>query len=244
MSKKFEQLMAPFHLSAVRDGAGYQVARLYLSEPENLFTRIGFLGDLVVKIHSLDGWRAFSKSVRWGETSSENIRANEELERFENLDLAIQQFPAFGITRELFGDMRAHYLIVHYIQFTRLREANLVHTPDTRFIVLRWPMLRVFVQSEPAMLQQRIRGVRLWDMVDTVDGGFLPGFAHLKKCLAGQLGPLVESGLRAHIDWNIQNFILEEGTQHLYYIDSKPTTIAARQGTEHNLASLRETFLD
>jgi hypothetical protein len=228
---------------ALTDGQGYRVPPLKLGQP-NLFTQLGSLGDLVVKVPSARGRADFNKYIKLGLSDPEDIRSNEELERFGNLSRAIEQFPEFAATRTVFGDDMTHFLIVHRIQHARLQAAHLVAIPDTRFIVLGWPRKLFGTRSAPVILQQRIRGVRLFDMVEPMTGVFLSRFASLKQPIREQLTPLVDSALRNHIDWNIQNFVLEAATNHLYYVDSKPTTLAAKWGTEHNLASLRETFLE
>ena len=74
-------------LSDLTDGAGYRVPALKLNQP-NLFTRLGSLGDLVLKVPSHRGATDFEKFVRRETTDPQDIRRNEELERFENLDKA------------------------------------------------------------------------------------------------------------------------------------------------------------
>ena len=242
MASKLTQLTPPFRLTALTDGKGYQVPSPRLSQP-NLFTQLGSLGDLVVKVSSKRGRADFDKYVKRGKSDPQDIRSNEELERFDNLGRAIERFPEFADTRTAFGDDVVHFLIVHRMQHARLQDAQLVAVPDTRFVVLGWPRKLFGTHLAPAILQQRIRGSRLFDMVEPMEGVFLSRFSHLKQLLKEQLSPLVESALRNHIDWNIQNFILEAETNRLYYVDSKPTTLAAKWSTEHNLASLRDTFL-
>ena len=80
-------------------------------------------------------------------------------------------------------------------------------------------------------------------MVEPMEGVFLPQYSHLRSQLKSQLTPLVNSTIRIHIDWNIQNFIWQEATESLYYVDSKPTTLVSKFSVEHNLSSLREVFL-
>lgn len=242
MPAEISDLRSPYRLAALTDGAGYRVASLKLSQP-NLFTRIGSLGDLVVKVPSDRGTADFAKYVKREVYDSEDIRQNEEMERFQNLNQALRKFPSFLVTRSQFGDDFAHFLVVYRIQHARLEASSLVGVPETRFVVLQWAVWLFGTRSTPAIIQQRIRGVCLFDMVEPMDGVFLPQYSHLRTRLKRQLEPLVESKIAIHIDWNIQNFIWREADNRLYYVDSKPTTIAAKWTVEHNLASLRETFL-
>jgi hypothetical protein len=38
------------------------------------------------------------------------------------------------------------------------------------------------------------------------------------------------SGLRDHVDWNIQNFVFEESSECLFYVDLKPATFVGSEG--------------
>ena len=80
-------------------------------------------------------------------------------------------------------------------------------------------------------------------MVEPMEGIVLSRYSHLRPRLKRQLLPLVESAIGRHIDWNIQNFIWQEEAERLYYVDSKPTTLASKFGVDHNFSSLREVFL-
>lgn len=242
MRRKFIDLVLPVKLAELFDGEGYQVPHLKLGQP-NLFTRIGSIGNFVVKVPSKRGWGDFSKYVKNEESDPEDIRFNEELERFINLRKAIQRFPEFEKTLDSFGDDVAHFLLVYRLQHERIRNANLIGFPNARFIVLVWPRWLFGKHSMPAIVQQRIQGVRLFDMVEPMEGVFLSQYSHLKTKIRHQLEKLVDSVIHKHIDWNIANFILEEGTNKLFYVDSKPSTLAAKWTVEHNLSSIREVFL-
>jgi hypothetical protein len=80
-------------------------------------------------------------------------------------------------------------------------------------------------------------------MVEPMEGVFLSKYSDLRPQLKRQLAPLMESPVSIHIDWNIQNFIWQETEQRLYYVDSKPTTLASKFSVDHNLSSLRDVFL-
>ena len=40
--------------------------------------------------------------------------------------------------------------------------------------------------------------------------------------ISARLSSLLDSGLQHHIDWNIQNFVFDELTGQLFYVDLKP----------------------
>jgi hypothetical protein len=93
------------------------------------------------------------------------------------------------------------------------------------------------------MFQERIRGTSPWAMYDfaalRVASKWRPVLPRISAQLSGFLG----SGLRDHVDWNIQNFVFEESSERLFYVDLKPTTFVARDGNEHNLQGIREHFI-
>lgn len=230
-------------LSDFVDGCGYRVSSLKLSQP-NLFTRLGDLGDLVVKVPSPRGRSDFQKYVKQEKVDPQDIRQNEDLERFGSLSRALEHYPGFQHTRSKFGGDIAHYLVVYRLQYDRIREARLVSIPETRFIVLSWPRRFFGWHSAPVIVQERISGIRLINMVEPMEGTFLAQYSELRPKLQVQLEPLVNSSIGIHIDWNIRNFIWQESEERLYYVDNKPTTLAAKWGVDRNLSSLREAFFE
>lgn len=199
---------------------------------------LGSLWDLVLKVPADRGRTDIDKYVRRGLTDPQDIRRNEKLERFQNLERTTERFPEFKATRESFGEQCPHFLLVHRFQRARLREVEVVGLPDSRFVVPAWPRWLFGLHTAPVIVQQRIPGVQLCDMVEPMDGVFLSRYFHLRPQLKRQVAPLVESAISIHIDWKIQNFIWQEVEQRLYHVHSKPTTLGSKFSVDRNLTSL------
>ncbi len=237
------QMDSPLTLGSISDGKGYIIPALTLTQP-NLFTRIGESGEVIIKVPSKLGLKDFKKFVKTEIADPQDIRSIEPLERFTNLDQALVKFSEFTSTREAFGDDIAHFLAVHRMQYERLKTANLIRVPETRFVVLAWKEGSGEMRHSPAIVQEKVPGVALWDMVNRWSGKFKPQYADLRDKIRDQLLPLINSDISIHIDWNIKNFVWNPSENRLYYVDSKPSLMASKSSVEHNLASVREVFID
>ena len=227
------------HVEKFKDGGIYNISHLEFSKP-NLFTEMAFLGNVFVKIPSDKGVSDFLKYIKLEISDPMDVRRNEPLEEFGNLDQALEQFPEFKNIRDQLDPDTAHWLVVYALQYRRLQRSNLVSLPKTRFIVLERPFLFFWKQYTPAIVQETIDGLPLWDMVDTQEGVFLPTWERSKGTFREQLAPLMNSDMRNHIDWNIKNFVWNYASRRFYYVDLKPSTLASKFSFEHNLASLRQ----
>jgi hypothetical protein len=84
-------LVPPFSISAITDGAGYKIRSLHLSRP-NLFTRIGSLGDLIVKVPSDRGQRDFAAYVKDRMT---DLRKSAPMRLWNTLKISTMRSSAF-----------------------------------------------------------------------------------------------------------------------------------------------------
>jgi hypothetical protein len=150
-----------------------------------------------------------------------------------NLLDALERFPDFAEMAETAPET-AHYLVVHKLQYERLRAAGIIGIPDSRFATLA---------DAPSIFQQRIPGATLWDMFDFDAQQLRAAWQPVKATIASQLSPLLDSRLANHIDWNIKNFVFHGAEQRLYYVDSKPTIYVAQSSNDHNLTGIRTHFL-
>jgi hypothetical protein len=71
----------------------------------------------------------------------------------------------------------------------------------------------------------------------------LPRWKPFLPTISVQLSNLLDSALLKHIDWNIKNFVFNEPSGRLFYVDQKPTIFTADHGNEANLKGIREIFL-
>lgn len=239
--KKVEALHRPLSMGSVHDGGIYAMPAVLMAQT-NLFLKVGRLDELFIKVPSDRGWADYQRFVRLGESNPNDIRPLEDQERFARLELALETFPDLGGIVAIDPEI-AHYLAVHKLQHERLRSQTSVSIPPARFAVLRSSRLRILHRFEPVMFQQRIRGATLWDMFDFALFQVRPRWRPFVPAISARLSGLLESGLRDHIDWNIQNFVFQEQEERLFYVDLKPTTFVARQSNERNLQGLRGYFL-
>jgi hypothetical protein len=137
----------------------------------------------------------------------------------------------------------AHYLAVHKLQYERLRKQAAVQIPEARFGALCSVRHKILRRFEPLMLQARIPGTTLWKMFDFSALRVLPAWRPFLPAISARLSELLTSPVVNHIDWNIQNFVFDETTESLFYVDLKPTTFISRASNEHNLKGIRDYFV-
>src|SRR4029078_6463952 len=97
------------------------------------------------------------------------------------------------------------YLVVHKLQYDRLRSEPVVHVPRARFACLRSGWL--FRTMEPVFFQERLEVTTLWQMFDFSALEVTRPWWPFLPAIAVQLKMLMQSSLLTHIDWNIQNFV-------------------------------------
>lgn len=236
---RVEALPRPLSIEGVRDGGVYALRAAPLVET-NLFLKVGCLDDLFIKVPSARGFTDYRTFVKLARTTPADIRPLDESERFERLDATLARFAGFeqplAVNREI-----AHYLLVHKIQYDRLRNGRGVGIPTARFGMVRSG--RLLRSLAPALFQERVRGTTLWEMFDFTARRVASRWRRFLPAISDQLSRLLDSGLLNHIDWNIQNFVFREADERLFYVDLKPTIFVARHGNDLNLKGLRDYFI-
>ena len=224
----------------MRDGGVYSLDLDPLPQT-GIFFKVGRVDDVFVKMPSREGLGDFRKYVRLAQSTSSDIRALEDRERFEQLDSTLRQFPEFlqigAVDRNVL-----HYLVVHRIQHERLRNNAAVNVPAARFALLRSG--RVFHKLEPIFFQECVEGTTLWEMFDYAALEVTRPWWPFLPAISTQLAKLLDSDLVNHVDWNIQNFVFRRSDERLFYVDLKPTTFVAMQSNEKNLKGIREYFVE
>lgn len=221
------------NIDEVRDGGSYTLPEDLSSEQTNLFFTVARLGALFVKIPTDRGLGDYRTFIRDGQVTDADLRPLEDAERLEHLQATLERIPALGPIAETDRET-AHYLLVHWLQYDRLRSSGLIGVPEARFATIR---------HRPAILQERIPGATLWDMFDFDGLRLRPAWQSFKATIASQLSALLDSNLLNHIDWNIKNFVFHGAEQRLYYVDSKPSLYVARSSNDQNLSGIRTHFL-
>lgn len=138
-----------------------------------------------VKVPSERGFSCHANYIyQYGETPNE-IRGPDGLERSERFDEALIAFPEFQVALRNYGSwgltlsssqmtVLVHWLMIHRINPDRLKRIGSLAIPESRFIFLRTVSNRrkwIFfgppeteVTASPAIVQEAIDGVSLWDM--------------------------------------------------------------------------------
>jgi len=234
----FVMLRRPLSIDRVRDGGAYVLPDAALTQT-NLFLRIGRFDDLFIKLPTERGLADYRRFIKLAESNPEDVRTLEEAERFENLSHTLKGFSdtAPGAATDL---ETVHYLAVHRLQYLRLQGQTAVRIPRTKFGILGTTRFRILRKAHPALFQERVPGTTLWDMFDFDNLQIKAQWRQHLPAVSAQLSQLLASGLREHIDWNIQNFIFNQTDERLYYVDLKPTTYLARSSNEHNLQGIRD----
>lgn len=206
---------------------------------QNWFMLMLDLGSIMIKFPSEIGIADFRRIVK-DEGYNNSVRENDELERFANLANALKNYPDFEAVHERLGDEFVHMLVVFRIQYDRLRASGLIGVPDARFVAAWDGGLNFSV----AIVQEKIQGVALTEMVDLRSGEFIDEYEPMRSAFRQQLKNLADSKLACYIDWNPSNFVWQSQRRCLYYVDSKPSHLAGKEGNDILFTRVRAAFID
>jgi hypothetical protein len=194
------------------------------------------------------GFAEYEKYVVREETDNDGIRGNETIEEFRNLDLLLAQYNSFIDIRIGFGDRMVHWLLLQRLQYDRLQAVIRISEP--RYCLFNKLGL-LFNSIHPGIIQQRVGGFSLWDMIDhdvvhadrEHDPFVRQDYEPLLPHISSQLSRLATPTFSSHINWHIMNFIFDPQTNILYYLDLKPLSIFCRWRNEQNLRSIRRDYI-
>jgi hypothetical protein len=215
------------------------------------YSRILARDSVYVKAASSHGFTEYKKYVVHETRDSDAIRRNETVEKLANLSQLVGKYPAFEQFADQFGELQTHWLLIHRLQYDRLKENTSIALPDICFVFLSKPRLFRSPAIHPASVQSRISGICLFDMIDHtivlenrrtrsfVKDDYKPLLPSIKPQLAG----LADSPMSDHINWFIKNFVFETDTDTLFYVDTKPSNIFGKWRNDQNLENIRRDFL-
>jgi hypothetical protein len=235
-----EALRRPLSIVQVHDGGVYSLNLGRLPQT-GLFFNVGRIDDVFIKMPSRRGLADYFACVRYARPTSTGIRPLEDRERFERLGSTLEPLPEFGQLAASRPEL-VHYLVLHKLQYERLRAETAVAIPAAKFALLRTRLPRE--QLEPVVFQEPIEGTTLWDMFDFAQHELTHRWRPSLPAISAQLSQLVASSLSIHVDWNIRNFVFRETDQRLFYVDLKPTLFAAVETNDGNLDAIRKYFID
>lgn len=148
------------------DGLIYQLPNLHF-RPAGVFSSLGFTDLLVIK-RSTDAWlEDFHRFAVRGEDTPPGgyplVRPVDTEEK--NVGALLTKFPEFRSAYALHAEY-AHFLMVHRLQYERLTKSKTIQIPESRFILVRGTQFWFFKKLEPVIVQERIAGTPLLEMVE------------------------------------------------------------------------------
>jgi len=238
-------------ISMVQDGRLYQWpagGEHMRSVSDRPYSVVVGLDQVVAKLPSSYGFAEYKKFVVREETDNDGIRGNETIEEFQNREQLLARYRLFRDTNSEFGDMMVHWLLLQRLQYDRLKAV--IQIPETKYCFFNKRGF-LFSSTYPGIVQQRVRGISLWDMID--HGASHAGREHdsfvrqeyvpLIPRISSQLSRLATPAFSSHVNWHIMNFIFDPLTKVLYYLDLKPSSMFGRWRNERNLRNIRRDFL-
>ena len=236
-------------LDDFKNGSVHELPSLsYAATGPNSYSTVAISEHVAVKCPTSYGFSEYRKYIKSGRTDSDEIRSLEDLERYSNAERLLAIYPEFTKAWGL-RPVEAHYLLVLRLQLDRLRQHAPIAVPDSRFVLCTRKALWFFRQWQSVVIQKRVRGTCLWDMLDmsvSVPASsripILPQYQHLLPTISTQMFRLLECDFSKHINWFVRNFVMEDSTNTLFYIDSKPPVIFGRWRNEHDMNRIRLDF--
>ena len=163
------------------DGQAYETSDLNFANPSiyepvvffdgvrhaALFNEVGLLGLVVIKLPTAVAWNNFlacSISDSWFAPPN-GIRSTERIERSSRFDELLGRYPEFKSAALDYGRNVVHYLLIHKLQYDRLKSNSIVAIPEARFVLMRSAndakMAGTARDPYPAIVQARINGPSL-----------------------------------------------------------------------------------
>jgi hypothetical protein len=252
----------PLSVDRFRDGSCYALRSPRLRQT-NVYLKVTELDQVFVKVPNEEA-RDYHRTLLFkGLPGPYAIREPEGLELPERFSEALDQLPDF---RTVLSDHQEygislddetvnaiiHYLVVHRLHVDKLKHLGCIAIPEARFVVAKviqrkFSLLKLgFVESAeitPAIIQQKVRGTSLWEIFDPITGSMHAEWYAHRRTISDLLRPLARSPESKYYDWNLQNFIFDDKTQILHYVDSKPTIFARKYENDRNLEGIKRCVL-
>lgn len=240
------------------DGRCYSYAPR-ASEQTNRLLEVERLQSVYVKVPSSRGYEIHEKYTYNYRSTENEIRPPEGLERAEMLDTALAQFQEFryALSGEGWANflpankMRVlvHWLLIHHLNFQRLRSIPSIKIPEARFVFLMQDILskswfRGTTRSsklQPGIIQAAVDGILLFDMYTPT--GVKSEFRQYLPTISRRLKQIGKSNLD-YYDWYLKNFIYAPSTDELWYIDPKPTVLMGKHANQVNFRIMRDYFVN
>lgn len=223
-------------ITDIKDGMTYELSKLKFRNTGNVFSQIAYTGSLVIKKPRYVWMRNFRHSVIDHFDDAE-VRIADAMER--NIIALLDEFPEFHVVQ---NSTYAHFLMVHKLQYQRIKEANNIRIPKSRFILVIGRSYLLRKRLSPVIVQEKLKGIPLIEMFDQNTESIKPQYIQFLPTINPILRDLVESRFRDQFNWYIGNFLYNPDTKVISYVDPKPSCIFMELENEQNIQGLREVF--
>jgi len=250
-----------FSVDTLIDGQMYSISDAALFEGDSracLFYRVWIKQAFVVKACTSEGLSDLSSLLHNKPVDYIPIRRPREEEMLVKVErgffskmfhrnrpiVELDPTQEFAGVKASYGHENAHMLAVHKHQYSTLRKHIPQFIPETRFVMLKRASDSAGIRSFPGMVQKRIFGASLGgEVIDMFSGNaYKEWVPHIPR-IAAQLRSIQKSPAKQHIDWNIQNFIVNRDSHHLHYVDCKPSFMIPRYCNSRSYDSVRECII-
>jgi hypothetical protein len=240
-----------YTLDAFKDGALYEFP-LAAEWRTTRYSCLALLDRVAVKVTSDHGRSEYEKFAVQEVSDDDAIRSNEMIERYSNLPTLVARYSAFSECPEVNGGINTHWLLIHKLQFERLRSIAHGAIPDARFVFLSRKRFLLSPVVYPALVQECVSGIALMEMIDhdAIPDSGEPTVSFVKqefrphlRDIRAQLEPFMADIDATHINWNLSNFVFNSKKGTLFYVDMKPSNIFGRWRNEQNLRNIRRDFM-
>ncbi len=126
-------LPEPCAVGRLCDGTLYQLPHTG-NWRETTYSRLMILDSTVIKLASPYGYDEYEKYVVRETIDNDAIRGNESLEKFANLQKLIAKYPEFRGCLDDYGEIKTHWLLIHKLQYDRLKENTDIAIPEARYV--------------------------------------------------------------------------------------------------------------
>lgn len=141
----------------------------------------------------------------------------------------------------------SRWLKIFELQYKKLRNSFGESIPACEFGYTK--IGTFFKKASPAIKQEYIEGVSLWDMFSIKNNYLYSNEQDIKikneyleyfPIISKQLKKFLDSN---EIDFNIENFIFSEKKERLFYIDNEPAFLVPAETNRENLNSIKKYII-
>jgi hypothetical protein len=217
----------------------------HFKRKSNFFYKIAEFDNIYLKQPPIKIFWKFEDFLISGETIPEVVQARKSyLYQFSELSKIWKLNDNYPQDNPL-----SYFSIVIMMYYQRLLEVSPEAIPDARFIFQKKTLFSgTLFNNWPLVLQKKVSGIQLWDMLETNAFGHVQGLPQIKAEwqyyipeISKRLQPFMES---RDIDYNPKNFIYNKNENKLYYVGLMPIIFANIQNNINNKNAMNLRFMN